>query len=81
MTERNDPCPCGSGLKYKKCHGKSATKGGKFAAKPSMDKLMGSPPKPEEMMFAISREIYRGLHVLDAEELARREAIRKQQFR
>ncbi len=21
-TERNDPCPCGSGLKFKKCHGK-----------------------------------------------------------
>ena len=21
---RNDPCPCGSGLKYKKCHGKAA---------------------------------------------------------
>ena len=21
---RNDPCPCGSGLKYKKCHGASA---------------------------------------------------------
>ena len=20
---RNDPCPCGSGKKYKKCHGKS----------------------------------------------------------
>ncbi|MBD0285302.1 MAG: SEC-C domain-containing protein [Flavisolibacter sp.] len=20
---RNDPCPCGSGLKYKKCHGKT----------------------------------------------------------
>ncbi|HEY4525910.1 MAG TPA: SEC-C metal-binding domain-containing protein [Candidatus Paceibacterota bacterium] len=19
---RNDPCPCGSGKKYKKCHGK-----------------------------------------------------------
>jgi preprotein translocase subunit SecA len=19
---RNDPCPCGSGLKYKNCHGK-----------------------------------------------------------
>ncbi|MEI0739338.1 SEC-C metal-binding domain-containing protein [Paenibacillus sp. JTLBN-2024] len=19
---RNEPCPCGSGLKYKKCHGK-----------------------------------------------------------
>ena len=22
---RNDPCPCGSGLKYKKCHGKNMT--------------------------------------------------------
>ncbi len=21
---RNDPCPCGSGQKYKKCHGKNA---------------------------------------------------------
>jgi uncharacterized protein len=21
-TGRNDPCPCGSGLKYKKCHGR-----------------------------------------------------------
>jgi preprotein translocase subunit SecA len=21
---RNDPCPCGSGKKYKKCHGKLA---------------------------------------------------------
>ncbi|MCL2690420.1 MAG: SEC-C metal-binding domain-containing protein, partial [Chitinispirillia bacterium] len=20
MTERNEPCPCGSGKKYKKCH-------------------------------------------------------------
>jgi len=22
---RNDPCPCGSGKKYKKCHGASVT--------------------------------------------------------
>ncbi|MBM4015540.1 MAG: hypothetical protein FJ293_11340, partial [Planctomycetes bacterium] len=22
---RNDPCPCGSGQKFKKCHGKDAT--------------------------------------------------------
>ncbi len=28
MTERNERCPCGSGLKYKKCHGKNAIKGG-----------------------------------------------------
>jgi preprotein translocase subunit SecA len=25
---RNDPCPCGSGLKYKRCHGAAATAGG-----------------------------------------------------
>jgi preprotein translocase subunit SecA len=23
-VKRNDPCPCGSGKKYKKCHGKNA---------------------------------------------------------
>jgi len=22
VTGRNEPCPCGSGKKYKKCHGK-----------------------------------------------------------
>jgi preprotein translocase subunit SecA len=22
VVGRNDPCPCGSGKKYKKCHGK-----------------------------------------------------------
>ncbi|MGN6857193.1 SEC-C metal-binding domain-containing protein, partial [Neisseria sp. P0022.S002] len=22
IGHRNDPCPCGSGLKYKRCHGK-----------------------------------------------------------
>jgi len=22
LLERNDPCPCGSGKKWKKCHGK-----------------------------------------------------------
>ncbi|MGH7163886.1 MAG: SEC-C metal-binding domain-containing protein, partial [Planctomycetota bacterium] len=24
---RNDPCPCGSGLKYKKCHGRTSGNG------------------------------------------------------
>lgn len=24
MTGRNDPCPCGSGIKFKRCHGKPA---------------------------------------------------------
>lgn len=25
--QRNDPCPCGSGKKYKKCHGASVPPG------------------------------------------------------
>jgi preprotein translocase subunit SecA len=29
---RNDPCPCGSGLKYKNCCGQSGPKKGAFAA-------------------------------------------------
>lgn len=29
MTGRNEPCHCGSGLKYKKCHGRNAVKGPK----------------------------------------------------
>jgi len=29
--KRNDPCPCGSGKKFKDCHGKSGPKVGKFA--------------------------------------------------
>jgi len=28
---RNDPCPCGSGKKYKLCHGKSGPKRGILA--------------------------------------------------
>ena len=28
---RNDPCPCGSGKKYKLCHGKSGPKKGLLA--------------------------------------------------
>ena len=87
MTGRNSPCPCGSTekdgkrKKYKKCCGKFATKGGKFAAKPNIDKLMGTPPRPEDMMGLISRELWRELHIPDGDELVRREAIRKQGFR
>ena len=33
-VSRNDPCPCGSGLKYKKCHE------GKDAAKPTRSGLL-----------------------------------------
>ena len=32
-TARNDPCPCGSGKKYKQCHGKSGPKQGLLAKK------------------------------------------------
>ena len=31
QTARNDPCPCGSGKKFKDCHGKSGPKKGPFA--------------------------------------------------
>jgi uncharacterized protein YchJ len=78
MTGRNELCPCLSGIKYKKCCGKSVTKGGKFAPKPSMDKLMGS---PEYVMGNIQRVIWMDLHTLGVEEIIRREAIRTQQFR
>ena len=30
-VSRNDPCPCGSGKKYKQCCGKSGPKKGVFA--------------------------------------------------
>ncbi|PSM51696.1 preprotein translocase, SecA subunit [Campylobacter blaseri] len=30
-VKRNEPCPCGSGKKYKDCHGKSGPKKGAFA--------------------------------------------------
>jgi preprotein translocase subunit SecA len=31
-VSRNDPCPCGSGKKYKQCCGKSGPKKGAFAS-------------------------------------------------
>jgi preprotein translocase, secA subunit len=36
-TARNDPCPCGSGKKFKDCHGKSGPKKGAFAE--DLDKI------------------------------------------
>ncbi len=39
-TGRNDPCPCGSGKKYKRCHGRaSAPEGSYLAAKADRSKL------------------------------------------
>ena len=43
-SERNNPCYCGSGKKYKKCHGKGAIKGA-VGRIPSM-----VPRKPSEIM-------------------------------
>jgi len=41
---RNDPCPCGSGKKYKKCHGAgSSGPEASIVAKPQS----GGPAKPE----------------------------------
>ena len=39
---RNDPCPCGSGKKYKKCHG--ATK----ELEEELQKMLAEAPEPEE---------------------------------
>ncbi|MFC7365355.1 MULTISPECIES: SEC-C domain-containing protein [Bhargavaea] len=49
MVRRNDPCPCGSGKKYKKCHGR--TDGGThFLAEQELKQIMadyiGSTPAP-----------------------------------
>jgi len=30
LPGRNDPCPCGSGLKFKRCHGDAAFKNTAF---------------------------------------------------
>jgi preprotein translocase subunit SecA len=47
---RNDPCPCGSGKKYKKCHGAGAgpEAAGAIAAKPKAN----GPSKPESGTIA-----------------------------
>jgi hypothetical protein len=43
--DRNDPCPCGSGKKYKKCHGAGMSPRGK--ARPQSDPpVLGEPGAP-----------------------------------
>lgn len=80
MTKRNDPCPCGSGMKYKKCCGKLTTKGGKFRPGPA-PKQIPIMTNPADVMGLLSREIWKDLHIPDGEEIIRREAMRKQEFR
>lgn len=42
---RNDPCPCGSGLKYKKCHAvRQDDPFKKAAAEPQTDEVLPPPP-------------------------------------
>jgi hypothetical protein len=43
---RNDPCPCGSGKKYKKCHGVAPPATATATPQPALGALVaGSPPK------------------------------------
>jgi len=44
---RNDPCPCGSGKKYKHCHGKLS-----LARDPAPNRMAVnlSPPLPEDLL-------------------------------
>lgn len=51
-TGRNDPCPCGSGKKFKKCHGAASST-------PPLGKLPGSIDDPDVVAF-------RALHHLTA---------------
>ncbi|WP_197462215.1 SEC-C domain-containing protein [Bhargavaea cecembensis] len=40
MVKRNDPCPCGSGKKYKKCHGRTES-GTHLLAEQELKRIMG----------------------------------------
>jgi hypothetical protein len=48
VTDRNDPCPCGSGKKFKKCHGAKGAEAA--AAKPDAKASAAKPsgPTPSE---------------------------------
>lgn len=51
FTGRNQPCPCGSGKKYKRCHGKQTTRGG-----------LGVRPVPPDVLAAHARHNLRADH-------------------
>ncbi|HEY6215507.1 MAG TPA: trypsin-like peptidase domain-containing protein [Pyrinomonadaceae bacterium] len=52
-TGRNDPCTCGSGKKYKKCHGASQPPPSPTPSTPSAQK----PPQPSEKQRKIAEKI------------------------
>lgn len=55
---RNDPCPCGSGLKYKKCHGRSVMDSQK--SNEGMGQPLALPPQIQREMF--EREVMKQRH-------------------
>lgn len=55
MSKRNDPCPCGSGKKFKKCCMKDHSKGGSPTEKRVM-KLPSPSPEPD-----VSRRVMPGM--------------------
>ena len=46
---RNDPCPCGSGRRYKECHGA-------FEAAPAEDSAAGRAPSPQADLASLMRD-------------------------
>jgi methionyl aminopeptidase len=52
MVGRNDPCYCGSGKKYKKCHMKSDLASGKTPPEPEVNTLIKSSEEIEKMRLA-----------------------------
>ncbi|CAN5728448.1 hypothetical protein BH23GEM10_BH23GEM10_09430 [soil metagenome] len=61
MPGRNDPCPCGSGRKYKQCHGKAKVVSVKEATWQRLRSALDGYP---DMMFRFIRQTY-GEHSLD----------------
>lgn len=57
---RNDPCPCGSGKKYKKCHGESAVQP-KALEKSSAQKIAFDQKFEEQKALEIQRQKQQGL--------------------
>lgn len=50
-TGRNDPCPCGSGLKYKKCHGRNVTDLPKNSERMDQGLLVHWPPRIQQELL------------------------------
>lgn len=79
QTGRNEPCPCGSGKKYKRCHGVDAapklTTPALPAAAPEGAGASGLPFDPSQMDPAMMMQMSQALQRLPRGQLQRLQAI------